>query len=417
MNQRLKQQFNIHYLFLFIQRIYTKFMHDHCLQRASSLAYATLLAIVPLTVLAFSIFASFQDFDHLAQRIQDSLVNYLVPTSQHMVLGYLNSLSGKSTSLSVFGILGLLITITALLTTMEEAFNDIWRLQTKRSHLSRFITFWSLITLSPLLLGLSISITSYFAALPIIHDVSNQTSMFHHIPFLIPWVISSLAMTTLYIALPNTSVRLRHAMVAACVAGAFFEAGKLGFAFYITKFADYEKLYGTLGTLPVFLLWIYITWVIILMGAEINVCLQQAKTSDGDKKTTSSQQLVYFHHILYQAALAFQSGTSIQAADIAKHLHVDESNIMPYFKLLQQHHLLQCISVDDNPSSHWQLGMDAQKITWQMIHDIVYPQSLTLPKDTILPWHLSLKQTYQRLAEQQQKQLSQIKLADFIENT
>ncbi|MDQ6973662.1 MAG: YihY family inner membrane protein [Mariprofundaceae bacterium] len=417
MNLRFKNSLNIQHLLLLFQHSYTKFMHDHCLQRASSLAYATLLAIVPLAVLAFSIFASFQDSANLAQRIQGYLVHYLVPTSQQIVLDYLNSLSGKSTRLSVFGILGLLITITALLTTMEEAFNDIWRLPTKRSHLSRFMTFWSLITLSPLLLGISISITSYFAALPIIHDVADTNSVFQHIPFLIPWIISSLAMTTLYTTLPNTSVRLRDAMIAGFITGAFFEASKLGFTFYITELVNYEKLYGTLGTLPVFLLWIYIAWVIVLMGAEINVCLQQPNASDTDKKTTPPQQLVYFHHILYQAAQAFQVGRSIQTTDIAKDLQLHESNIMPYFTMLQQHHLLQSIPDNAHPLQYWKLGMDAQHITWQMIHDIAYPPSVNTPKHAILPWHLPLKNTYQQLAQQQHMKLSQIKLADFIQKT
>jgi len=386
-------------------------MHDRCLQRASALAYANLLAIVPIVILAFSIFTSFQDMAHLAQRIQQYLVTYLLPTSQQIVLDYLANLSGKSTSLSIFGVIGLLITITALLTTMEESFNDIWRIKKRRTHFARFMTFWSLLTLSPLLLGASISITSYFAALPMIHDVTENTSVFQHIPFLIPWIISSLAMTALYISLPNTSVHIRSAIVAGLIAGALFEVSKLGFTFYVTELANYEKLYGTLGTLPIFLIWIYLTWVIVLFGAEINVCLQHPK--DDIHEPTESNQLVYFHHILYQAAQAFQTGQSIHLDDLAKELSCHPSELTPYIEQLKQHHLLQATSDTTNA---WMLGMDTQKITWQMIHQLTDQQDMKTIK-AASPWQNTLQNTYQQLSEQQNIQLSKIKLSDFIENS
>jgi len=393
-----------------------RFLNDRCLQRASALAYANLLAIVPIVVLAFSIFASFQDFDHLAERIQHHLVTYLVPTSQQIILDYLANLSGKSTSLSIFGVIGLLITVTALLTTMEEAFNDIWRIKKRRTHLSRFITFWSLLTLSPLLLGASISITSYFAALPMIHDVTENTSVFQHIPFLIPWVISSLAMTTLYMSLPNTFVRFRSAMIAGFISGALFEVSKLGFTFYVTELANYEKLYGTLGTLPIFLIWIYLTWVIVLFGAEINVCLQQPTRLNQTTNRKPSEQLMYFHYILYIAAKAFQTGKGIKINDTAEMMACHEADLVPYFKALKNNHLLQTTTHAKEDTSQWILGMDASKITWATIHNLVYSVDIRTIHAPELPWHQPLKIKYQELAEQQNTQLAHIKLSDFIEN-
>jgi len=403
-------------LWLWLQGVSMRFIQDRCLQRASALAYATLLAIVPMVILAFSIFTSFQGFEHLAQRIQHHLVTYLVPTSQQIVMDYLSTLSGKATSLSIFGIVGLLITVTALLTTMEEAFNDIWRIKKRRSHFSRFIIFWSLLTLSPLLLGASISITSYFAALPFIHDVTQTSSLFQQTPFLIPWIISSLAMTTLYISLPNTPVRFRWAMLSGFIAGALFEISKLGFTFYVTELANYQKLYGTLGTLPIFLIWIYITWLIVLVGAEINVCLQRPTALNKSTTHNPADKLVYFHHILYLAAKAFQTGQSIQISDVSKDMTCDESDLIPYFKTLQQHHLLQSSSATSATSSDWMLGMDAQHITWQMIHQLVYDQNVQTPPHQELTWHLPLKSTYQKLADHQNTVLGKVKLSDFIEN-
>jgi len=312
----------------------------------------------------------------------------------------------------MFGIIGLLITITALLTTMEEAFNDIWRIKKRRSHYARFITFWSLLTLSPILLGASISITSYFAALPILHDVSESSSIFQHIPFLIPWLISSLAMMALYISLPNTSVQIRPAMLAGLIAGALFEISKLGFTFYVTELANYEKLYGTLGTLPIFLIWIYLTWVIVLFGAEANVCLQSPKSLALAEHQVQPSNISYFHHILYRAAQAFQKGKGIDMKTLETELNCHHAELEAYFETLQAHHLLQQTS---EPSNTWMLGMDAQHITWHMIHQLAESQTMPLPSNTDVAWQQALKDAYQQLADQQKVQLSAIKLSDFIE--
>ncbi|MDX8403925.1 MAG: YihY family inner membrane protein, partial [Mariprofundaceae bacterium] len=248
-------------LLRFFWRVIRRFVEDKCIQRASALGYASLLAIVPLVALGFSIFTSFQAFDVVAGNVRDALFEYLLPTSQLAVQGYLGQVADKATALSIFGVLGILFIATALLNTMEEALNDIWRISRSRSWLSKFITFWSVLTLSPILIGASLTITSYFVALPVIRDVAEGASVVSHIPFLLPWIISSIAMAALYMVLPNTSVPFRFAVTGGLIAGALFELTKLGFAFYVTELANYEKLYGALGTIPVFLIWLYLIWV------------------------------------------------------------------------------------------------------------------------------------------------------------
>jgi len=164
------------HLLRFSIRVIRRFISDQCIQRASALAYASLLAIVPMVALGFSVFTSFQAFDAMAGNISDSLLNYLLPTSQKAVQDYLGSVADKTTAISVFGVIGLLFTATALLNTVEEAFNDIWRITRARAWLSKFITFWATLTLAPILIGASITITSYFTALPVIRDVAQGAS-------------------------------------------------------------------------------------------------------------------------------------------------------------------------------------------------------------------------------------------------
>ena len=134
---------HVTHLLRFLHRAGGRFVHDQCIQRASALAYASLLAIVPLVALGVSIFTGFHAFDLVAGKIRDMLLSNLLPASHEAVERYLSGIANKTTALSIFGIIGLLVTATALLNTVEEAFNHIWRITRKRPWLSRFAAFWA----------------------------------------------------------------------------------------------------------------------------------------------------------------------------------------------------------------------------------------------------------------------------------
>ncbi|MDX8396216.1 MAG: YihY family inner membrane protein [Mariprofundaceae bacterium] len=397
-------------------RVTHRFVDDKCIQRASALGYASLLAIVPLVALGFSAFTSFQAFDTVTAHVQTTLLQNLLPTSQQVVLDYLGTVAEKSTALSVFGLIGLLFTSTALLNTMEEAFNHIWRITRDRTWFSKFIIFWLLLTLSPILIGASITITSYFTALPIIQDVAEGASMLGQIPFLLPWMISSIAMTALYMALPNTTVPFRFAIVGGLAAGALFEATKLGFAFYVTNLANYEKLYGALGTLPVFLIWLYLIWVVVLMGAEITFCLQHPEQSH--KKNISllkpGIRKFYAYLITLRAAQAMQQGKTLTLDAFIKETDIPENILQEWMDDLSNKGLLQPIA--DNSEHAWVPGRDASTLTLHNIHQTLNPSELEVPENwqqTVLGRTLS--GLYFRLQREQHDVLENIKLRDLMD--
>ena len=401
----------------FISRVLHRFIKDKCIQRASALGYASLLAIVPLAVLGFSVFTSFQAFDTVASHVRDVLLEYLVPTSQQVVQNYLGDVTNKAGALSVFGILGLLLTATALLNTMEEALNDIWRISRKRPLFSKFITFWSLLTLSPILIGASISITSYFAALPALQDVSEGASAIREIPFLLPWLISSSAMTALYMALPNTRVPMRHALVGGMVAGALFELTKLGFTFYVTELADYEKLYGALGTLPVFLIWLYLVWVLVLIGAEVTFCLQHPEQSQRHEKwlVRSGVRNFFMHLALLRAAQAMQQGKSLHLHALIEETGVPDNILQEWLDSLCHKGLLKQV-VSDDPRGAWLPGKDAKLLTLQEIHEALQPNAMEIPQgwqDSTLA--NSLSGLYFRMQREQSAYLSEVSVQSLLE--
>ena len=401
----------------FWYRVIGRFVEDKCIQRASALAYASLLAIVPLVALGFSIFTSFQAFNEVASHVRDVLLQYLLPTSQKEVQAYLGQISSKATALSIFGIIGLLFTATALLNTVEEAFNDIWRISRTRPWLSKFMTFWATLTLAPVLLGASITITSYFTALPIIRDVAHGASVLSEIPFLVPWLMSSLALAFLYMLLPNTSVPFRFAIVGGLIAGALFELTKIGFAFYVTKLAHYELLYGALGTLPVFLIWLYLVWVVVLFGAETAFGLQHPEQSKKENVAflKPGMQQFFSHLILLRGAEALSQGRHLTTAELIRETDVPDNILQEWLDHLAAQGLLRRTS-DDLASDAWVLGQDADRLTLSRIYHALNKIPMHIPpdwQDTMIGRTLS--GLYFRMDREEQEWLGGVSLRDLME--
>jgi len=395
-------------MFRFTIRVLRRFIADQCIQRASALAYATLLAIVPLAALGFSMFASFQVFEKMAEHIRSLMLQYLLPTSQQAVEQYLGSIAEKTTTLSVFGIIGLMLTATALLNTMEEAFNDIWRITRARPWLSKFMIFWSTLTLAPILIAASITVTSYFAALPVLEHVAHGANALGQVPFLLPWLLSALAMCLMYTVLPNTHVPLRQALAGGLIAGTLFEASKLAFTFYVTDIANYEKVYGALSTLPIFLIWLYLSWVIVLLGAEIVFCLQHPEQSNRQRNIYARPGVRQFfaHLILLRAAAAQSLGHGLRLNSLIEETGVPENLLQEWLDELARHGLL--FATHDGC---WVLARDAHQLTLHDIFKALNPMPLSIPeawRDT--PAAQLLGNIYFRLQREQTRALSELSL-------
>jgi len=405
------------HLLRFSYRVIERFIADKCIQRASALAYASLLAIVPMVALGFSVFTSFQAFDAFAGSARDTLLQYLLPTSQQVVQNYLGSVADKTTALSVFGVIGLLFTATALLNTIEEAFNDIWRITRTRGWLSKFITFWATLTLAPILIGASITITSYFTALPIIRQVAEGATYIGQTPFLVPWLMSSLAMATLYTVLPNTSVPFRYAAVGGLIAGALFEWAKFGFAFYVTEVANYEKLYGALSTLPIFLIWLYLIWVIVLIGSEVAFCLQHPEQSH--RKHSSflkpGVQQFYAHLILLRAAQCVNEGKMLSMHDLIEETDIPDNILQEWLDRLCALELLR-LTHDQDGQTAWLPAFDANSMSLHDIYHRLNSDAMEVPhhwQETSLG--RQLLGLYYRVERQQDKVLSTISVREILE--
>lgn len=246
-------------------------------QVAGSLTFTTVLALVPVLTIALAIFATFPLFSDFRSSLEIYVLQSLIPGPiADTILNNLSSFSDKATRLSAVGAIFLLLTAVAMLATIERTFNQIWRVKEGRSPSQRLLVYWSLITLWPLLVGGSISMTSSFLGDPL--DTFKRFAFFGTVLYtLSSLLLTTLAFALLYVTVPNRTVALRDAIWGGLVAAIGFECVKLLFVEFVTQFPTYTMVYGALAALPIFLLWIYACWVIALFGAVLTAVLPVVK--------------------------------------------------------------------------------------------------------------------------------------------
>ncbi|MBI2500925.1 MAG: YihY family inner membrane protein, partial [Deltaproteobacteria bacterium] len=184
----------------------------------------------------------------------------------------------RSGTVGGIGFFLLILSLVSLLSSIEKAFNDIWGISKSRTFIRRFTTYWTLITIGPILLGLSLTMTGALQSNQLITQVLSLSGYQQFFISKIPWLVTWGLFTVLYLVMPNTQVRFGSALVGGIVGGSFWEVAKWGYALYASKVVTYSAVYGSLGIIPIFLVWIYYTWLVVLIGAQITYANQNIYT-------------------------------------------------------------------------------------------------------------------------------------------
>ena len=257
----------------FIKLLAARFIQDHGLASTASLTYTTLLALVPLMTVSLAVFSAFPVSERVAEQVQDFVFANFIPASGEVLQEYFQQFSRKASQLTGAGFVFLIVVALMLMANIDRAFNTIWRVKSKRSPLSLFIVYWSILSLGPLLIGVSIAVTSYLVTIPLLSDAAETLGIGGRLLGLTPLLASAVAFTLLYAVAPNRRVPIRHALAGGVLAAVLFELAKRSFAFYLTNFPAYEAIYGALVAIPIFLVWVYLSWLVTLLGAEFTCCL------------------------------------------------------------------------------------------------------------------------------------------------
>ncbi len=246
-----------------------RFFDDGCLTLAGSLTYTALLALVPLLTIALTLITAFPVFEDVTQGVDDFISkNMLPPAVAKTVTGSIEKFTQSAAGLTAAGLAVLAVTAILLMQTIDRAFNKIWRVSRPRPLSLRILTYGAVLTLGPLLIGISLTITSYL--------VTVSLGIARHVPgagavvlAVAPVVLTAIAFTLIYLIVPNRRVRVADAAIGGVAAAVLFEVMKRAFALYVANFPNYKLIYGAFAAVPIFLVWVYLSWVVTLLGAVI----------------------------------------------------------------------------------------------------------------------------------------------------
>ncbi|MDR2196261.1 MAG: YihY family inner membrane protein [Gallionellaceae bacterium] len=250
-----------------------RFMRDRCVQIAGSLTFTTLLSLVPLITIALTLFSASPMFDEFATNIKRfMLANMPHGTGVRTLTRYITQFAESASQLTVIGIAFLGVTSVMLIQTIEDAFNTIWRVTKPRKFGRRILISGAVLVLIPILVGGSLTLTSWLVGLSL--GYASAMPMFKVILLkIVPLILTTLAFTLLFHFVPNRHVPMRHAFIGGLAAAIAFEAMSQGFGYYISNFPTYKLVYGAFASVPVFLMWIYFSWMAVLAGALLAASL------------------------------------------------------------------------------------------------------------------------------------------------
>jgi membrane protein len=301
-----------------------RFREDRLGITASALTFTTTISLVPLFTVALAIFSAFPMFDRLQRTLQRALVESLVPENiARQVLTYLNQFAAKAGQMGWAGALVLLITALALILTIDRKLNDVWRVRQPRSFTQRVLVYWAVLTLGPLLLAGSLAVTSYALGA----SGGSMTRLPAPLRLLfdsVQLVLVTGGLAALYRYVPNTRVRWSHALLGGLFVAVGLELAKGMLAWYLKQVPTFSMVYGTFATVPILLVWIYLAWVIVLLGAVVTAYLPSLLSGvarRGDTPGWSFQLALEVLAELQAARHAAPKGQSLES--LASALRVD----------------------------------------------------------------------------------------------
>ncbi|MDF2415942.1 YihY family inner membrane protein [Acinetobacter beijerinckii] len=331
--------------FQFIVFVLRRFEADRCRDQAGSLTYTTLFAVVPMLTVFLVIISSIKALEPARQQLQQLIYSNFLPKSTIAFDKALNAFTDKSSNLTIIGVLFLFVTTVLMLTSIETVFNRIWRVKETRTGLVGFMRYWTIISLGPIVLGSAFVLSSTVASMNIL---SNNFAGYQLDGSFILWLISFLLTIVgffiLYWTIPNRTVPIFSAAIAACFSASIFEILKRLFGWIMSNFTSYEIVYGAFAAVPIFLLWIYLSWNIILLGVEVSYALT-AFHSGKEEKRHPILMLLDMLELFYKKQ---QIGESVTEKELLNIVGRGELGRLPAFILqLEAQNLIKRTDKDD----------------------------------------------------------------------
>jgi membrane protein len=306
--------------FFILKKSFQQFLAEGCMSQAAALTYTSLLSLVPLLSVSFVIISAFPLFKNIGVQIQDFIFIHFVATSGQTIETYLTHFVDQTKNLSAIGFLSLFLVAILMMFNLEQSFNAIWHVPSRKKGIPVFLLYWAILTLAPIILSLSLLLSHYVYTLPWINFVLNKTGGNGLFQFFLPFILIWALFIILYLGVPNDKVPFWPCFISAFVTALLFNLAKYLFALYIHYFTSYVMIYGALATIPIFLIWLYTTWLIILFGAVLTYRLTLKETITSSVKSpelpSALREIAYFW-------LAFKEGKILSITDLNRYAQDD----------------------------------------------------------------------------------------------
>lgn len=340
-----------------------RFMDDRCFESAGALAYTTMFALVPFSAVVFAVLSAFPAFDLWTSKLSDFVFSNFVPVSARAVEEYLREFAQSARQLRGAGVTALLLSVLLTMWSIEQAFNRIWRVPSPRPKLTRFLLYWTLLTLGTLLMVSALAATSALFAIPALSGIQAQNlseRLLRYLPAVLEFVMFMLA----YWLIPHRTVPKRFALAGALLATVLFEWLKWGLAIYLQN-ASFERLYGALAVIPIFLIWLYTSWLVILLGASFAASLAAFRYQPRALRLNPGAELYGIMRLLGRFEEARQQGQGLHLSQIQQREPIlTEDLLQQMLTSLDALHIIQ-------RSEHgaWLLSRDLNAVTLGEIYE------------------------------------------------
>jgi len=299
----------------FFRFLARRFLDDRLFQVAGALAYTTAFSLVPLSMVVFGILSAFPVYEQWSDQLSAYIFSNFVPSAARSVESYLREFSQNTGQLTVVGVVMLIASLLITMNGIEAAFNRIWRVPSVRPRLGRFLMYWTVMTLGALLAAASLAMSARFFALSIFATHEGQM-LGGWLQAVSPVAIELLLLSLVYRVVPHRTVKWRHSLAGAALAALLIEAAKSAMGLYLGSFGTYQKVYGTLALVPIFLAWIYITWIAVLLGASLASALAAFRYQPAALRLPAGYELYGLLRLMGRFAEARGKGLGLHLEDI-----------------------------------------------------------------------------------------------------
>ncbi len=345
-----------------------QFFEHNCMASAGALTYTTLFAVVPMMTVAYTIFSLMPDYAEVGESVQSFIFQNFVPGSSDVVQDKLNEFADRARGLTTIGLAILFGTAFMMLVTIEKTFNTIWHVAEPRRGLQRFLLYWGVLSLGPVSVIAGIVSSLYLFSLPLVSDL-DAFGLREILLGYLPSLISAGGFTVLYYAVPNCHVPLKHAVLGGVVTMLVFQTALSVFA-QMSKGFSYDAVYGTFAAMPVFLVWLYLVWVIVLCGA---IFVRSLSLSRGDDDTREPI-MIKAARILRLLHDAHMEGASVTDKEINATVLLSQHEHDRVFEVFQDLKLL-----GQTENEQWVLGRNLKGVTlWDLYR--LLPEGLELER-------------------------------------